>query len=343
MNGNTLPTPKIFDDKVWQDSYITDIGVFTEAKYSLTPKTIFTAGIRYDNVTSEIKDPEADFAEMYNLEKYTDHNISGTVSVKKIVSDNFILEAAYGRGVRSANMIERYINHFNAGSDSYEYIGNPNLKPEVNNQFEIGFKGEETLENGFNSFRYETSFYYSYFENYIVGIIDENLTRKFMPTVEPIHPKVFRNLNEAYKTGFEAMAQVDFLNNYFFKTELSYVYAKNKDLSESLPLTPPLTTRLSAGINKDKFWANVQYNLVSKQDEIAPSFGETETDGYQTLDVRLGIRPIKSVTLGIALLNAFDKEYHNHLNFSFNNQAAFGSVPITEPGRNFSAFLQYKF
>ena len=343
MNGNPLPMPMEFNDKVWQDSYITDVGVFTEAKYSLTSNTILTAGMRYDNVVSDIQDPEDDFAARYDLEKRTEHNVSGTVSIKKRVSDKFTLEVAYGRGIRSANMIERFINHFTVGQDPYEYLGNPNLKAEVNNQFEIGFKGYEPLSNGFNSFRYETSFYYSFFENYIVGIIDPDITRKFNPMAEPRNVKVFQNLDEAYKTGFEAMGQVDFLDHYYFKTEVSYVYAKNKDLEESLPLTPPLTTRFVIGIDKDKFWGNIQYNVVSKQDNISESFGETETDAYQTLDIRLGIKPIKNITLGVALMNAFDEAYNNHLNFSFTNQADFGRTPITEPGRNFSVFLQYKF
>ena len=164
-----------------------------------------------------------------------------------------------------------------------------------------------------------------------------------MPMAEPRNPKVFRNLDDAYKTGFEAMAHLSFLDDFYFKTEFSYVYAKNKDLAESLPLTPPFTTRLSIGINKNKFWGNVQYNLTSKQDNISRSFGETETDGYQTLDIRLGLKPIKNTTLGIAVINAFDRAYNSHLNFSFTNQTDFGRTPITEPGRNFSAFLQYKF
>ena len=343
MNGNLLPMPMEFNDKVWQDSYITDLGIFTEAKYSTNSNTIFTAGIRYDNVVSEIQDPEDDFAEMYDLKKRTEHNVSGTVSIKKVVSDKFLIEVAYGRGIRSANMIERFINHFNVGQDPYEYIGNPNLKAEVNNQFEIGFKGSEPLKNGFNRFKYETSFYYSFFENYIVGVIDPTITRKFNPMAEPRNVKVFQNLDESYKTGFEAMFQVDFLNSYFFKTGLSYVYAKNKDFAESLPLTPPLTTRLSVGLEKEKYWANIQYNISSKQSDISRSFGETETDGYQTLDVRLGLIPIKNITLGFAVINAFDEAYNNHLNFSFTNQENFEREPITEPGRNFSVFLQYKF
>jgi len=343
MNGMTLPTPRLFVDKVWQNSYINDIGLFTEAKWSINNSTILTAGLRNDIVISNIKDPEADFEALYALRKRTEQNVSGTISVKKIVSDKFIVEAAFGRGVRSANMIERFINHFTVGQDAYEYIGNPDLKAEVNNQFEIGFKGHQNLSNGLNKFSYETSFYYSFFDHYIVAIEDVSLTRKFMPALQPVHPKIFRNLDNAYKTGFELMGKLDFLNDYYFKTEAAYVYAKNQDLNESLPLIPPFNITLTTGFEKEKLWANLQYRINSKQSDIAESFGEIETDGYETLDFRFGVRPFKNVSLGLAVLNIFDQTYHDHLNFSFNNQADFGAVPITEPGRNITFFFQKKF
>ncbi|MRI02433.1 TonB-dependent receptor [Kriegella sp. EG-1] len=340
-----LTNPLTFKDKVWQDSYINDIGFFAESKYPLSEKTIVTTGLRYDNVTSEIQDPEADFLALYpNLDKRTEHNLSGTASIKYVSSSKFVMELAYGRGMRSANMIERVINHFTVGQDSYEYIGNPNLVAEVNNQFEMGFKGRLPLSNlNSNTFNYSTSFYYSFYENYIVAVIDETQTRKYMPTSEPLNPKVFRNLDNAYKTGFEISAGIDFWNHFNFTTELAYVYAKNKDLNESLPLIPPLTTRLKLGFEKEKIWVNANYSITSKQDNIALSFGEQETPGYKILDLRFGIIPFKNLTFGLAALNVFDTTYSNHLNFAFNNQADFGSVPINDPGRNLSVFIQYEF
>jgi len=339
MNGNTLPTPKEFNDKVWQDSYVNDFGVFTEAKWLFKENHLITAGIRYDRVVSDINDPEADFAAVYNLRQRTENNISGTISLKKIISNTITLEAAFGRGVRSANMIERFINHFTINQDPYEYIGNPDLKAEVNNQFEIGFKAKNTS----NNIKFAGSVFYSDLENFIVGIVDPSKTRKFMPTAQPVNPKVFRNLDSAYKTGFEASFEANFLENYFVTSEMAYVYAKNKDLNESLPLTPPLNARVIFGLKKPNYWANLQYNITSSQDEIAPSFGETRTEGYQTLDVRFGFKPFKNASLGVAAINVFDKTYRNHLNFSFNNQAGFENTPITEPGRNLTAFFQYSF
>ena len=245
MKGNPLPTPKEFNDKVWQDSYVNDYGVFTELKWLFAEKTLLTAGLRYDLVVSDIQDPEADFAVMYDLKKRMENNISATISMKRVLSKKLTLEAAFGRGVRSANMIERFINHFNVGQDPFEYIGNPDLKAEVNNQFEVGFKAKNNKKN---SLKYSASVFYSDLNNFIVGVVDPSLKRKFMPTVKPENPKVFQNLKKAYRTGFEASFEINIFKDYFFKSEIAYVYAKNKDLEESLPLTPPFNTRLTLGL-----------------------------------------------------------------------------------------------
>jgi iron complex outermembrane receptor protein len=344
MMGMELPQPITFNDKIWQDSYVNDFGLFAENKYALTDNTMLTAGIRYDLVVSDIQDPETDFQELYSdLDQREESNISATLSVKHKISENTIIEAAYGRGVRSANMIERYINHFSVGQDPFEYVGNPYLDAEVNNQFEIGVKGRKALTTGIDAISYGFSGYYSFYDNYIVPVVDPTLERKFMPNAQPQEVKRFINLDEAYKTGFEANLGIEFATYFDFNTSLSYVYTKNKDLNESLPLTPPLITRIGLGFEKDNYWASLDYTITSKQDKIASSFREQETASYETLDLRFGFKPVKKLNIGLAVINVFDKTYNNHLNFSFVNQADFTRVPINEPGRNFSAFVQYAF
>lgn len=340
--GNLLPEPITFQDKIWQDSYVNDFGLFVENKYAFSDKTLLTAGLRYDLVISETQDPESDFQELYpNLEQRDEHNVSATVSMKHKISKKNNIEIAYGRGVRSANMIERYINHFTVGQDPFEYVGNPNLDAEVNNQFEIGFKGTKNFNT--TQLKYSLSGYYSIYENYIVPVVDPTLERKFMPNAEPQEVKRFINIDNAYKTGFEANAAVQFADYFNFNIATAYVYTRNKDLDESLPLTPPLTTRLGLGYERKKFWAQLDYTITSRQDEISSSFREQETAGYETLDVRFGLRSVKELNIGLAVLNVFDETYNNHLNFSFVNQADFTRVPINDPGRNFSIFVQYGF
>jgi len=348
MMGMPLNPPFEFTDKIWQDSYINDYGFFAESRYRLNPSTVLNAGIRYDLINSDIQDPASDFQAYYpDLGNRTEHNVSATVSLKKLLDADNQLEFAFGRGVRSANMIERFINHFQVGQDPFEYIGNPNLDAEVNNQFEVAYTGKKLLGGVINSLDWGASVYFSHFENYIVAIIDPTKTRKFMPNLEPQNPKVFRNLNDAYKTGFEANLSLSFLNHFQFNAETAYVYARNEDLSESLPLTPPLRTSFSLGYTKNKFWAATDLRLVSQQDELATSFGENQaTPGYELVDFRLGYELFPGVDLGAAVLNAFDTQYFDHLNFAFRNQAdagLSGMERLTDPGRNFTVFVKYAF
>ena len=344
MMGMPLPEAQVFVDKIWQDSYVNTFGFFNEAKWKLLEQTSLTLGARLDLVTSDIKDPEADFEDLYpNLGEREEYNFSFTASLTQDLNEYSTLEFAFGRGLRSANMIELYINHFSVGPDPYEYIGNPNLDAEVNNQFEVKYASNYTINHGFfKGLSFEASAYYSIFENYIAPLIDTSLNRKYMPNQEPIHPKVFRNLDDAYKYGFETNFNLALPSDFSLNWQSAYVMTKNEDLDEALPLTPPWRNRFTLAYTTNTFWSELAYQVVSKQDELSTSFGEVETPAWQTLDFKAGLN-YKSYQFGVAVLNIFDEFYNNHLNFAFTNQDGFARRPITEPGRNFSVFAKYKF
>jgi iron complex outermembrane receptor protein len=65
MMGMPLDPPMAFVDKIWQDSYINDFGLFAETHYQWNESTSLNFGIRYDLVVSDIQDPEEDFLAYY--------------------------------------------------------------------------------------------------------------------------------------------------------------------------------------------------------------------------------------------------------------------------------------
>jgi iron complex outermembrane recepter protein len=344
MMGNTLPAPKKYTDEIWQNASIDQKGVFAEAKYSLGQHDIFTFGSRLDWISSSASKIDSSFKKLYpESSAQTEINLSGTISYKRLLSEKSSLEIAFGRGTRTANLEEKYIAYFNIGSDPYEYIGNPYLKPEVNNQFEIGYKGEKGFNGFFTRLKYSASVYYSIYEKYILGVVDTGLKRKFTPTAPPLHPKSFRNTHNAIKTGFEVMGSLQFADMLGFTTEMNYVYTESKDLNESLPLTPPFQIRLQLEYAKKNIWARARYIIVSSQNRVSKSFDEVNTKGYQLLNFEAGITPVKKVKIGVAALNITNELYHDHLNFAFNNVMGFGKEFITEPGRNFTVFASLSF
>jgi len=339
MNGNPLPEPMTKVDKIWQDSELNDIGVFAEGKYKVSDRSVLTAGLRSDFISAAINDPEKDFLELHGengvIKDQSEVNISGNISYVYNINQTQ-LQFAFGRGMRTASMIERFINHFNIGIDPYEYVGNPYLDPEINNQFEF------SVNQRFTKIDLGATVFYSFMKDYITAIVDESLPRKFMPTVPPIYAKRFINIDNAMQTGFEFYLNYNITNSLSFLSDVSYTYGQNKDFDEPLPQVAPLTAHLSLKYEKEKYWINFKSRLVDSQDRISETFKETETPGFATFDISGGVKPFKGMTVGAAVLNIFDKGYYEHLNFSYKNSNIM-SGRILEPGRNFTIYLNYSF
>jgi len=337
MNGMILPTPKTFTDKIWQDASLNDVGIFAEGKFKLSDFTTITTGIRADFISTSLNDAAADFEELYGgtIDDVTETNMSANASVK-YQKNGFQMQLAIGRGVRTASMVERYINHFTVGVDPYEYVGNPNLKPEVNTQLELSFlKRFKTIELG-------ASVFHSFLTDYISAFVNTSIPRKFMPTTPPVYAKQFINIDKASQTGFEFSFNVKASERLSFTSDISFTSAQNKDFDEPLAHIPPFMANLGAKYEGKLYWLAVNSRLVAKQSRVSETFMEEETPGFGTLDFRAGVEPFKGFSIGFAVLNIFDKTYYEHLNFSYNNSNTL-SGNIYEPGRNFTTYFKYQF
>jgi iron complex outermembrane receptor protein len=324
--------------KVWQDSYINDFGVFVEANRKLSDNYYMTMGLRSDYVSSDSRDPEAGFTDIYGeVATQTDITLGGNISIK-YKKNGFQTQLAYGRGTRTPSMIERYIYRFIVGRDSREYIGNPYLKPEINNQVEW------SVQKKWDKIQVGTNLFYSYLQDYITPVINSALTSTEggCGGGAPQAPKVFRNVN-AYQYGFDAFLAYKINDNWLLKTDLAFTHAYNTTLSEPLAQVAPANAHFEIKYEKNNYWIDLRSEIVSKQFDYAPSFLETETPGHSTIDLRIGWKPYKGLSIGAAALNITDQAYYNHLNFGFVNADENNGRRIFEPGRSFSTFIKYKF
>ncbi len=341
VNPNTgvaLDPPMIKNLKIWQGAHIEDYGVYTEGNYRLNQLYTITTGIRMDYITAGITDPDPGFIAIYgNVKDQTDVVVGGNFSIK-YKKDDFQAQVAYGRGTRTPSMIERYIYRFIVGVDSREYIGNPYLKPEINNQFEIGAQvKKEKWSGGINLF-------YSLFENYIVPVLNPALTGTSAGCGggTPQAPKQFWNVY-AHQYGTDLFFHYKFTEYFSFHSDLALTKAYNETLDEPLAQVAPMTSHIGLKYETEKYWADLRSEIVATQKDYAPSFGETETPGHTTFDLRLGFKPNKHLSIGAAVLNITDQAYYNHLNFAFKNADDLNGQRIYEPGRSFSMYIKYKF
>ena len=331
-NGDPLPIPISKTLKVWQDATISDYGVFAETNYKLTKMITLTSGIRLDFVSTGIDDVDSGFVALYGDIKDTSKMVVGGNVSMKYKKDALQMQVAFGRGTRTASMAERYIYRFAIGADSRDYIGNPFIKPEINNQFEV------SLDKKYKKVRFGISTFYAIMEDYITAFINEDF--KTTPTSKA--PKQFINV-DAKQYGFDAYFNYKITNELQFKSDIALTKAYNDTFEEPLSQVAPMSIHIGLNYEKEKYWVDLRSEFVAKQADFAPSFNETETPGYTTFDLRMGYKLSKKLHLGASVLNIFDTAYYSHLNFSFKNSDELNGRRIYEVGRNFSMFVKYNF
>jgi iron complex outermembrane receptor protein len=336
MTGEPVDPPVLVTYMIWQDANMSNIGVFTEARYFVSSKMKLTSGVRFDLITSDIQDPAQEFSALYpDIDKNTEVNVSGNISVDYDLGKYSNLEFALGRGTRAPSMEERYINHFQVGVDGYEYVGNPNLVSEANHQVELRLKG------GVERFNYSVTGFYSLITDYITAVVDTTLNRKFMPMAMPGNAKRFVNIDKASQVGFELEMSVELMKDVSVYGKAAYTIAENLDWDEPLPEIPPFATTFGVNYDSRLWMADLRGRYSAPQDRIAESFGEASTPEFFVFDIRAGIRPFKGLSLGAAVLNVFDVNYYEHLNRGYRNTVEQGL--IYEPGRNVTFYLKYEF
>ncbi len=335
--GMIFDPPKEFTDKIWQNSSTTNYGFYVENKNTIGKNLKLNAGLRLDINNGEILDPEEDFLNLYEENLKTDAlvDLSGMLTLTYDLNNLYNIQFAYGLGSRAPKITERYINHFTVGMDAYEYVGNPFLKSEKNNQVDI------VLNKSGEVFSFQVDLFYSYMTNYITAVVDTTLNKKFMACMPPAHAKRFTNIDKAIQYGFELSAGYKFANYFALSGNVYYTHAQNIDFDEPLAEIPPLTGNLSLSYTRKKLFANLSGRFVAEQTRVSASFNESPSDGFSVFDAKLAYTAIKNLSLEMGINNIFDVTYYEHLSRPYKNMPE--QSMFYEPGRNFLFSVKVKF
>ncbi len=326
------------DIKVWQNSYLSHLGFFAENNYSFSNQLQWNFGARIDIISSDILDPADSFTAKYggNLTPDTDLNFSLNSVMKYHLGSHSNLQWAIGRGTRSANLQERYINYFTVGMDAFQYLGNPHLKAEANYQTDLiyHYKAEK--------FDFYVDVFYSYLTDYITAKFDTTLPA--MGSLAHLeHAKRFVNIDEAMKYGFEAGIKVQLIDALVWDLNTAYTYAQ--DLQNDAPLAeiPPFMANTSLSYKYKSFSTSIQGRYGSAQNRVSESFKETATPSFNVWDFSLTYDVLKYVQVHASVVNIFNQNYYEHLSRAYKNLGGESGMAYYEPGRSFNLSLRMKF
>ena len=344
MEGDTFISVK--HANVWLNANVNNAGAFAEYKAPFR-KLDFTAALRldYNQATSGdtfrlVKNGIAYFDDL-NSNYF---NVSFSLGMKKQLVSWLYLSASLGKGTRSPSVLERFIKLMPVQYDSYDYLGNPQLKPENNYQADASF---EFLEPNVGSL--SVGGFFSLVTDYIIGkVVPPSVIKPSTQGAPGV--KQFSNADKVYLTGFEVSYQSPTAKKWGLLAQVAATYGTQPDAvkyivsggqvtgeetvkNDPLPEIPPLegTVRFSYKFFRGKLIPNASVRMVSEQNRVSQSYGESKTLGFITAAASVSYAPCRVASFVAGVENMFDTPYYEHL-----NRRIVGSAErLYEPGRVF--------
>lgn len=325
-----IPTTTSFKyTNLWFDAMSNNIGLFSNYKREYK-SWLYTASLRFDLNMANSSDT---FKLIKNNINYYDNlesqylNVSGSVGVSKYFNKNNSLSIAVGRGMRSPNMLERFIKLMPTGYDNFDYLGNPQLKPEINNQIDL-------------TYNFTNSKYGALYLNTFYALIQDFIgSNRLAPTV--ITPqtlgvlgvKQFENIDlvkvygfefgftspEKYKLGVAASGGLTYgtvasIEKYVLtgSTVTGDTLLTNDALSEIPPFEA--TVNVHYKFFNGNLVPSISARFVADQNHTSMAFYENKTPGFALLNCAVSYKFLKYFEVQASVSNVFDRAYYEHLN-----------------------------
>ena len=331
---------------LWLDAVINNVGMFFEYHTFFSAYEL-NASLRADYNTATSGDTLEiikDGVEYYSDVNSQFTNLSFSLGITRRLNPHLDLSLAFGRGTRSPNMLERYIKLLPVGYDRYDYLGNPQLHPETNNEIDLTLHGRyEGLGSVY------VNLFYSYVQDFITGeLLPPSVVTPQSQGVLGV--KQFGNMDYIMTTGFEfgynspeqyrLGGSLLAAFTYGIVPEVTqYIISDGEVVDEvtlyndALPEIPPFeaTMNMYYKFLKGKLVPQVKLRMVAAQKHISGAFYEEETPGFALMDLSVRWNITKFLDLNTGVSNVFDRSYYEHL-----NRRIIGSREnLYEPGRVF--------
>ncbi|HPD63855.1 MAG TPA: TonB-dependent receptor [Bacteroidia bacterium] len=331
------------------DGFITNTYFATEYERKFETMTL-TASLRYDNNQAHsgpvyvygLKAGKPIIQDTLYPEDITLNNLSASFGFNKYLNENLTLGLAIGRGVRSPNLLERYVTLLPIGYDKYDYLGNPDLKAEANHQADLTIK-YETDKIG----RVTVNGFFSYVINYIAA--RQLPPTQYLPNTKGVYGvKQFYNADPVYFRGFEftysSPEQYKLggsLIAAYTRATMTKAWDKMTEISpDALYEIPPLDVRANVYYSffNSKLIPRLTVRYAAPQNYVSVAYGEKTTPSFWLANLTLAYIYNHFVTLSCGINNIFNTPYYEHL-----NRRVIGSPDnLYEPGRVFFANLIVK-
>ena len=325
------------------DSNTKRLGIYLQDEYSFGDFELL-AGVRYDKYKLEV-DTDKTFLNYCSLDgrsecppvgELDEGTLNPNIALTYKVNDQLSTYGKYSRGFRGASWWEMNGNQINLSARSpYQTKGNPNVKPETSNSYEIGLRGD------FKNNKFKLAGFYNNYEDFIGSEITGYETVGGVANVETSQVK---NVSNANIWGLELNNELKVSNNVSIISAASYQEGEDETADQPLDHIDPFTvvTGFRYTTNDKKFVGELIATYLGKAE-----YSDSETsylpESSTTLDLLAKYKVNNSLDVDLGISNLLDSSYYKYQNVRGVRSTADDLKKYAEPGRSLNAGFKFKF
>ncbi|WP_144859135.1 TonB-dependent hemoglobin/transferrin/lactoferrin family receptor [Mesorhizobium sp. J18] len=309
-------------------------GIFAEDDIALPYNITLTPGIRFDWYDHDPKST-AEYERGPNFDgtlpgSSSDSRVSAKLRAAWQATNELELYAQWAQAFRAPSALELYQNYGQPGS--YARIGNPDLKPETSNGFEVGA-------------RYETEIYgasISVFNNYYRNFIDAVQIRPPDDEYPIAGVTGYENRARVQIYGAELSGYWNFAPNWRTWGSLAWSHGRDTREDEYLNSIPPLRAIVGLGYAAETWGSDVSLTMASARTKVGD--GGFEAPGYGIVDLTAWWEPeqLNGLRIQAGVFNLFDQKYWNATDVPDSVSDTIRDR-YTEAGRSFRVSISKRF
>lgn len=236
---------------------------------------------------------------------------------------NLSMIATVGYSERMPTIGERMGFYLYNAYDGYDYIGNPYIKPEKSNYFNLAF----LVSNPKLKVNFTQSF--SLVNDYIMGV-----TNTQIPAMNFYAKgiRVYSNFPSAELYSADLQILYNPIKNFSVFLTSKFTIGELHS-GNAMPLIPPLKTVLAFQYQKDHLSFKAEGESAMAQNRINTDYGESITPAFKVFNIKSGYSLLIGKTvmdIGCGITNLLNKVYYEHLDWG----------RINRPGRSLELLVK---
>ncbi len=306
----------------------------------LNDRLTITPGLRFDYYEHSPKNTAAyqdsPLFDTDYLEGTSDSRFSPKLRAAFKATDELELFAQWSQGFRAPTARELYQTYGAPGS--YARIGNPDLKTETSNSFEVGAN--------YNATDYSLS-----------ATVFNNYYRNFIDTVQLQAPggdfpvngiEGYTNLSRVHIYGVELSGEWQFDDNWRTWGSLAWSHGKDTDTNKYLNSVAPLRAITGVGYATEHWGTDVSLTMAAARNKTSDNGTSKgfKAPGYGLVDATVWWQPeqVEGLKIQAGVFNIFDKKYFNATDVPDMTAAQLAARDFySETGRSFRVSVTKKF